>query len=212
METSFAEFLKRTFDLTVSLMGLIICIPLFAFVTPLIWLTIGTPVFFRQPRAGLKGKPFLIAKFRTMRELRDAKGDLLPDGDRLTAVGKFLRSTSLDELPQLWNVLKGEMSLVGPRPLLLVYVSRYSPRQAKRLDVKPGITGLAQVKGRNALSWEDKFEWDVRYCESWTFFLDIKILFLSVVQVFSRQGISADNHSTMPEFMGSSERDRISRA
>jgi lipopolysaccharide/colanic/teichoic acid biosynthesis glycosyltransferase len=160
-------------------------------------------------RPGLHGKPFVMYKFCTMLDLRDKEGNLLPDEQRLTGIGRFLRSTSLDELPELINVLKGEMSLVGPRPLLMEYLDRYTPEQARRHNVKPGITGWAQVNGRNAISWEDKFKLDVWYVDNWSLWLDIKILFLTIIQVFRREGISADGYSTMPKFMGSSKNEHI---
>jgi lipopolysaccharide/colanic/teichoic acid biosynthesis glycosyltransferase len=161
---------------------------------------LGSPVFFRQRRPGRHGRIFEMVKFRTMTEARDASGELLPDAVRLTSFGKWLRATSLDELPELWNVLRGDMSLVGPRPLLVSYLSRYSPRQARRHEVRPGITGLAQVMGRNALGWNEKFEWDVRYVEQQSFWLDLKILGLTVKAVIFRHGISAQGDATMPEF------------
>jgi sugar transferase EpsL len=169
-------------------------------------LILGTPLLltFKQERPGLKGRPFMMYKFRTMTNARDANGELLPDDDRLTKFGKFIRSTSLDELPELLNVLKGEMSLVGPRPLLMKYLSRYSPEQARRHEVRPGITGWAQVNGRNAISWKTKFELDVWYVDNYNLFLDIKILFLTIKKVLIREGISHANHSTMSEFHGDS--------
>jgi sugar transferase EpsL len=164
--------------------------------------SMGAPVFFRQERPGLRGVPFRLWKFRTMSDARAPDGSLLPDDERLTAVGKFIRSTSLDELPQLLNVLKGEMSLVGPRPLLMRYLPRYSARQAKRHDMKPGITGLTAVRGRNALTWAEKFEFDVKYVEDWSLALDARILFETVGKVLKRGGVSSTGHVTMPEFMG----------
>ena len=164
--------------------------------------SMGAPVFFRQERPGLDGKPFRLWKFRTMTDARAPDGSLLPDDQRLTAVGKFIRSTSLDELPQLLNVLKGEMSLVGPRPLLMRYLPRYNPRQARRHEMKPGITGLTAVRGRNALSWSDKFEFDVKYVEQFSLALDARILLETVAKVLKRGGVSSEGHVTMPEFMG----------
>jgi len=165
-------------------------------------LTMGRPVLFRQQRPGLRGKPFTLYKFRTMRDARTASGELLPDDLRLTTFGKWLRSTSLDELPELFNVLKGEMSLVGPRPLLMEYLPRYSPEQARRHEVKPGITGWAQVNGRNALTWEEKFRMDVWYVDHWNLWLDMKIVLLTIWKVLKREGISAEGSATMPVFTG----------
>lgn len=161
------------------------------------------PILFHQLRAGLYGRPFWLYKFRTMTDARDSNGRLLPDEQRLTRFGRWLRSTSLDELPELWNVLKGDMSLVGPRPLLVEYLDRYSPEQARRHEMKPGLTGWAQVNGRNALSWEEKFRLDVWYVDNWSIWLDFKILWLTLVKVLTRDGISAHGHATMPEFKGS---------
>jgi lipopolysaccharide/colanic/teichoic acid biosynthesis glycosyltransferase len=165
---------------------------------------LGSPVFFRQVRPGLGGETFEMIKFRTMRDTRNAQGDLLPDSDRLTSFGRFLRSTSLDELPELWNVLRGDMSLVGPRPLLVEYLPRYSARQARRHEVLPGVTGLVQVKGRNALSWEDKFDLDVWYVDNNSVRLDLAILWWTLGSVFRREGVSATNSATMPPFEGNS--------
>jgi len=165
---------------------------------------IGSPAFFQQARPGLAGQPFKMIKFRTMNNQCDVAGNLLPDARRLTAFGRFLRSTSLDELPELWNVIKGDMSLVGPRPLLMEYLPLYSPEQARRHEVRPGITGWAQVNGRNALSWEEKFKLDVWYVDNRTFWLDLKILLMTVKKVFVRDGISADGEATMSKFQGSS--------
>lgn len=167
-------------------------------------LFLGRPILFRQTRAGFQGGPFTLIKFRTMAEPAAEAGPFLSDVDRLTGFGKWLRSTSLDELPELWNVLKGEMTLVGPRPLLPQYHERYSVEQRRRLEVKPGLTGLAQVKGRNALSWEEKFRWDVAYVEQQSFWLDLKILAMTLGQVFSRRGIAAEGEASMPEFQGNS--------
>lgn len=172
----------------------------------LVWLIrrkLGNPVFFRQTRPGLHGKPFNMLKFRTMTDARGVDGALLPDAVRLTPFGRFLRATSLDELPELWNVLKGDMSLVGPRPLLMEYLPLYSPEQARRHQVRPGITGWAQVNGRNALSWEDKFALDVWYVDHRTLLLDLKILWLTVRKVLVREGISAVGEATMSKFTGS---------
>ena len=197
---------KRAIDLVVSAAGLLSASPALLGAAALVRATLGAPVFFRQQRPGRHGQPFFIYKFRTMTDERDAEGHLLPDAQRLTRLGKFLRASSLDELPQLWNVLKGEMSLVGPRPLLMQYLDRYSARQAKRHDVPPGITGLAQVRGRNSLSWEEKFELDVEYVENWSLVLDLQILAETALRVVDRRGISQGGHATMPEFMGSGPR------
>lgn len=196
--------MKRILDLLLLLLAAPVWVPGLLGVAVLVRLKLGSPVFFRQRRPGRHGVIFEMVKFRTMTDARDATGQLLPDAVRLTPFGRFLRSTSLDELPELWNVLKGEMSLVGPRPLLVQYLERYNPRQARRHEVPPGITGLAQVKGRNAISWEEKFEWDVRYVETGSLALDLKILFLTVKAVLWRTGISAAGDATMPEFKGSS--------
>jgi sugar transferase EpsL len=194
---------KRFFDLIAAIIGFFIVLPLCFALSLLIWRRIGSPVFFCQIRPGLCGQPFRMVKFRTMTDKRDEKGELLPDDKRLTKFGRFLRSTSLDELPELLNVIKGDMSLVGPRPLLMEYLERYTPEQARRHEVLPGITGWAQVNGRNALSWEDKFELDVWYVDNRSFWLDIKILFLTVLKTIRRDGISAEGEATMSKFMGS---------
>jgi len=192
------------FDIIASCILLVLFSPVMALTACLIYLTMGSPVLFRQQRPGLYGQPFTLVKFRTMTDARDKTGNLLPDEMRLTRLGALLRSTSLDELPELFNVLKGEMSLVGPRPLKMEYLSLYTPRQARRHEVLPGITGWAQVNGRNSLSWEEKFELDVWYVDNQSFWLDLKILFLTVVKVLKREGISAEGHVTMPKFTGSS--------
>ncbi|KZX88291.1 sugar transferase [Erythrobacter sp. HI0037] len=188
---------------------LLVFSPLIAVVALLVWGRLGRPVLFRQQRPGLSGKPFTLIKFRTMLEATDGKGRLLPDGERLTPLGRFLRSTSLDELPGLFNVLRGDMSLVGPRPLLMRYLPLYSAEQAKRHDVRPGLTGWAQVNGRNALSWEDKFALDVWYVENRGFFLDLRILFLTAQRVLARDGISAEGEATMSPFVGTDIGDRL---
>lgn len=194
--------IKRGFDLVVVFAAAPFWLPVLAVVALLVRLKLGSPVFFRQKRPGQGARIFEMVKFRTMTDARAAAGNLLPDAVRLTPFGKWLRSTSLDELPELLNVLRGDMSLVGPRPLLVQYLARYSPRQARRHEVKPGITGLAQVMGRNALSWDQKFEWDVRYVETQSLWLDLKILALTLKTVFVREGISAAGDATMPEFRG----------
>lgn len=191
---------KRLFDITVVLLSAPIWLPAMAVVAALVRVKLGRPVLFRQKRPGKDARIFELIKFRTMTDARDASGALLPDAVRLTPFGKFLRSSSLDELPELLNILRGDMSLVGPRPLLVQYLERYSPRQARRHEVRPGLTGLAQVMGRNALSWEEKFEWDVRYVETHSLWLDLKILALTVKAVLFRTGISAAGEATMPEF------------
>lgn len=195
--------MKRLFDILVSALLLLACSPLLLALAFVIRRNMGSPVLFRQTRPGLHGKPFTILKFRTMRDAKDKNGRPLPDADRLTKLGAFLRASSLDELPELWNVFKGEMSLVGPRPLLMQYLERYTPRQAKRHQVRPGLTGWAQIQGRNAISWEEKFELDVWYVEHRSFGLDLKILWKTLQTVLKREGISAPGEATAKEFMGS---------
>ncbi|KZY40216.1 sugar transferase [Pseudoalteromonas sp. S4488] len=195
--------MKRFFDFIVSLFALLLLSPLMLILSLLVRFNIGSPILFKQERPGLNGHVFNMLKFRTMLNDTDSQGRLLPDEKRITKFGAFLRSTSLDELPGLINVLKGEMSLVGPRPLLVQYLPLYNKEQARRHDVRPGITGWAQVNGRNAISWEDKFKFDVWYVDNHSFLLDIKILFLTVKKVFVREGISADGEATMPLFKGS---------
>ncbi len=194
--------IKRAIDVLGAAAGLVVTSPLIAGAAAAVRVTMGAPVFFRQERPGLGGRTFRIFKFRTMTDARGPDGKLLPDDERLTPVGRFIRSTSLDELPQLVNVVLGDMSLVGPRPLLTRYLSRYNARQARRHEMKPGITGLTAVRGRNALSWADKFELDVKYVEDWSLALDAQILLETVVRVLRRDGISNAAHATMPEFMG----------
>lgn len=196
---------KRIFDLALTIPGLILISPLLLLIALLIWIIHGNPVLFRQTRPGLRGKPFQVYKFRTMSDARDAQGNLLPDAERLTRLGHFLRSASLDELPEVLNVLAGQMSLVGPRPLLMQYLERYTPEQARRHEVVPGITGWAQINGRNALTWEDKFRLDVWYVDHWSLGLDIKIILLTLWKVIHREGISQPGHSTAEEFMGSKQ-------
>jgi lipopolysaccharide/colanic/teichoic acid biosynthesis glycosyltransferase len=200
-----SQAIKRVVDIVGASVGIILFAPVMLTVALLVLLTMGRPVLFRQLRPGLHGKPFVLYKFRTMRDACTPSGEPLPDELRLTQFGKWLRSTSLDELPELFNVLKGEMSLVGPRPLLMEYLPRYSPEQARRHEVKPGITGWAQVNGRNALSWEEKFRLDVWYVDHWNLWLDVKILLLTMWKVLKREGISAEGSATMPMFMGDSE-------
>ena len=196
---------KRAFDLLLTIPILILLSPVLVIIAILVRVYHGRPVFFHQQRPGYRGKPFEVTKFRSMNDSRDASGNLLPDASRLTALGRFLRASSLDELPELIHVLRGEMSLVGPRPLLMQYLERYSVEQASRHDVLPGITGWAQINGRNALTWEDKFRLDVWYVDHWSLGLDIKILFLTLWKVFKREGISQPGHATAEEFMGSSQ-------
>lgn len=197
--------LKRLFDIITSAVALILLLPVFLILMLLVRIKLGSPVFFRQVRPGREGKLFKMIKFRTMLDAIDSSGNPLPDSERLTKFGAFLRSTSLDELPGLWNVLKGDMSLVGPRPLLVEYLELYSPEQARRHNVRPGITGWAQVNGRNAISWDEKFKFDVWYVDNQSFWLDLKILLLTVKKVFVREGISADGHATMEKFKGSNQ-------
>ena len=198
-----SSWLKRLLDVVGASVALLIFGPLMLYLAFRVRQELGNPVLFRQVRPGLGGKPFVMYKFRTMTEERDEQGNLLPDEKRLTPFGAFLRAWSLDELPELFNVLKGDMSLVGPRPLLMQYLDRYTPEQFRRHEVKPGITGWAQVNGRNALSWEEKFKLDVWYVDNWSMWLDLKILWLTLVKVLRREGISAHGHATMPEFKGS---------
>ncbi|WP_339651662.1 sugar transferase [Halopseudomonas pelagia] len=197
--------IKRLFDFTLSAFGLLILSPVMAGVAWKISQKMGSPVLFKQVRPGRDGKPFEMVKFRTMKDAIDAQGNPLPDSERLTPFGQFLRSSSLDELPELWNVLRGDMSLVGPRPLLMEYLPLYSPEQYRRHDVRPGVTGWAQINGRNTLSWEDKFDLDVWYVENRSLWLDIKILFLTVKKVVVRDGISADGEATMSKFTGNGQ-------
>lgn len=202
-----SRWLKRGIDILGAAVGLVVLgLPMVG-IGALIYATMGRPVLFRQLRPGLGERPFVLYKFRTMTDERDSQGNLLADEQRLTRLGRWLRATSLDELPELWNVLKGDMSLVGPRPLLMKYLERYTPEQARRHEVKPGITGWAQVNGRNALGWEEKFRLDVWYVDNWSLRLDLKILFMTVLKVLRREGISAEGYATMPEFVGSARHD-----
>lgn len=193
---------KRLFDIFASLTALILLSPVLLIVAYLVRKKLGSPVLFHQVRPGLHGKPFKMVKFRTMTDERDEKGELLPNEKRMTRFGNLLRSTSLDELPELWNVLKGDMSLVGPRPLLMEYLPLYNDEQARRHEARPGVTGWAQINGRNAISWEQKFEYDVWYVDKQSFWLDIKILFLTVWKVFKRSDINASSEVTMEKFTG----------
>ena len=196
-------FIKRLFDVIVSAAGLILLSPLLALLAVLVRINLGAPIFFRQERPGLHEKIFRLYKFRSMKDAVDRNGNELPDAERLSKFGSLLRASSLDELPELFNVLKGEMSLVGPRPLLVKYLPLYNEEQHRRHDVLPGITGWAQVNGRNAISWEEKFRLDVWYVDHWSPWLDLKILFMTVKKVFIREGISAENQVTAEEFRGS---------
>jgi lipopolysaccharide/colanic/teichoic acid biosynthesis glycosyltransferase len=193
---------KRVMDLALTVPGLVLISPLLLVLDLAVLLRHGRPVFFRQTRPGLHGESFELYKFRTMTDARDAQGRLLPDEQRLTGLGRFLRSLSLDELPELINVLRGEMSLVGPRPLLMQYLERYTPEQARRHEVLPGITGWAQVHGRNVIDWERKFRLDVWYVDHWSLWLDVRILFMTLWKVLRREGISQPGHATAEEFMG----------
>ena len=198
--------MKRLFDSIVSLFALILFFPIIVLVSWKIRKNLGSPVLFRQTRPGLHGKSFEMVKFRTMKDAVDAQGNPLPDSERMTSFGNRLRNSSLDELPELWNVLKGEMSLVGPRPLLMQYLPLYSPEQARRHEVRPGVTGWAQINGRNAISWEDKFKLDVWYVDNRSFWLDFKILLLTVRKVLIKDGINAEGHVTIEPFRGSHEK------
>lgn len=199
-------FAKRLLDLLLVLLSAPLWIPVLLITGGLVFLIHGSPLLFKQQRPGYRGKPFYVYKFRSMSDRRDAQGQLLPDEQRLTGFGRFLRSSSLDELPELFNVLKGEMSLVGPRPLMMQYLGRYSPEQARRHEALPGITGWAQINGRNALTWEDKFRLDVWYVDHWSLGLDLKIIALTIWKVLKREGISQPGHATAPEFMGSEDK------
>ncbi|MCQ9618262.1 sugar transferase [Paenalcaligenes niemegkensis] len=197
--------MKRIFDIIVSIFGLLVLSPIFVIIAWKVRSKMASPALFRQKRPGLNGIPFEMLKFRTMNDAVDTQGISLPDSERLTPFGQWLRATSMDELPELWNVLKGDMSLVGPRPLLMEYLPLYTAEQARRHDVRPGITGWAQINGRNAICWEEKFALDTWYVENRTFWLDLKILFLTVKKVLVRDGISAEGEATMPRFTGKKE-------
>ena len=203
----YQKYFKRILDIIVSLTAILLLWPVYLVLFILVRSKLGSPVLFKQKRPGYKGEIFDMYKFRSMTDERDEKGELLPDEVRLTSFGKKLRSTSLDELPELFNILKGDMSLVGPRPLLVQYLPLYNERQSHRHDVKPGLTGLAQVKGRNSISWEEKFEYDVTYTENVTFLNDLKIIFATVGTVLKKDGISAEGHATMDFFRGSENTD-----
>ncbi len=195
--------MKRLFDIILSIFLMVLLSPLFIIVSILIYIKMGRPILFRQVRAGFNEKLFTIYKFRTMSDIRDESGKLLPDDKRLDKFGKFIRATSLDELPQLLNVLKGDMSFVGPRPLLVEYLPLYSREQRRRHTVKPGITGLAQINGRNAIDWDSRFRYDIEYVDNHSFILDLKILWRTLLKVIKRDGVSADNHVTVEKFRGS---------
>lgn len=199
--------MKRLIDIVGALCGLVVLTPVFLVVFVLVRSRLGSPAIFRQERPGLHGKPFVLCKFRTMTDARDADGNLLPDAERLTPFGKWLRATSLDELPELWNILRGDMSIVGPRPLLMRYLDRYTPEQARRHEVRPGLTGWTQVNGRNDLTWEEKFSMDVWYVENRSLLLDFKIILMTISTVLSQRGISKSGEATTAEFMGSGTKD-----
>jgi lipopolysaccharide/colanic/teichoic acid biosynthesis glycosyltransferase len=196
------QFIKLLLDKLVAAIVLLFLLPLILIVAVAVYFNMGSPVVFAQPRPGKDSKIFTFYKFRTMTDGRDAAGNFLPDGERITAFGEWLRQTSLDELPQLWNVLVGDMSFIGPRPLIVAYLDRYSLEQARRHEVLPGITGLAQINGRNAISWEEKFQLDVWYIDNWSLWLDVKILFLTVWKVIQRDGINQEGYATSEEFKG----------
>jgi lipopolysaccharide/colanic/teichoic acid biosynthesis glycosyltransferase len=197
------QFIKYAFDRIVAATALLLLSPVMLVIAIAIYFKMGSPVVFTQARPGKDSRIFQFYKFRTMTDGRDKAGNLLPDEKRLTAFGQFLRKTSLDELPQLWNVVKGDMSFIGPRPLIVKYLERYNPEQARRHDVLPGITGLAQVKGRNTIAWEDKFKWDVWYVDNWSLWLDIRIFTMTVFKVLQQDGISQEGYATSEEFKGS---------
>ena len=197
--------IKRFLDIIISSFGLIFMFPIIVVLAFLVYARLGSPIFYRQLRPGKNDRPFQMIKFRTMRDSTNENGDLLPDSERITPFGNFLRNSSLDELPELWNVLKGDMSLVGPRPLLMEYLPLYPTEQARRHNVRPGITGWVQVNGRNAISWEEKFKYDVWYVENKSFWLDMKIIWMTIKKVIAREDISADGEATMPKFTGNKE-------
>ena len=207
MENNFYLFFgKRIFDLILSVSAIMVLLPVLVVIALLVRVQLGSPVLFKQIRPGLQGKPFAIFKFRTMSNAQYLDGRLLPDAARLTRFGRLLRSTSLDELPEFYNVLKGEMSLVGPRPLMMQYLNRYTPEQARRHEVKPGITGWAQINGRNAITWEEKFKLDVWYVDNKSLLLDVKIIYMTIIKIFKREGISQAGQATAEEFMGIQQR------
>lgn len=199
----YKKYLKRLMDFSLSFIALILLSPIFLMVALLVRLKLGSPIIFSQARPGKNEEIFRMYKFRTMTDERDAQGELLPDSVRLTKFGRILRSTSLDELPELWNIVKGDMSIVGPRPLLVQYLELYNPTQKRRHEVRPGLTGLAQISGRNAISWEEKFALDVEYIDEITFLNDCKIILITIKKVFVKEGISSDTSQTMEVFQGS---------
>lgn len=201
------KYIKRILDIISSLLAIIILSPLLAVTAVLVKTKLGSPVLFKQERPGKDEKIFTLMKFRTMTDERDENGELLPDEVRLTEFGKFLRSTSIDELPELFNILKGDMSVIGPRPLLVEYIPRYNEHQHRRHEVRPGLSGWAQVNGRNTVSWEDKFDMDVHYVDNYSFAMDVKILFMTVLNVLKKEGISSETSATMEVFMGTPERE-----
>lgn len=198
----YRKYFKRPFDIICSLMFILLFWWLYIVVAILVKLKLGSPVIFKQQRPGLNGKIFTMYKFRSMTDAKDKEGKLLSDEERLPKFGKLLRATSLDEIPEFFNILKGDMSLIGPRPLLVEYLERYNKEQARRHDVRPGVTGLAQVNGRNAISWEEKFKYDVEYVDNVSFLLDMKIIFLTMKKVFIKEGISQEGNATMEKFRG----------
>lgn len=202
MNRTIALFVKRIFDIVSSFIALVLFSPLVAGISLLILINEGPPVFFLQPRLGLHGKPFVIFKFRTMKNIKDEKGSLLSDDKRLTRIGNFLRRATLDELPELFNILKGDMSAVGPRPLLVEYRDLYTPEQWRRHEMKPGMAGPVLAGGRNTLTWEEKFEQDLWYVDNWSLWIDVKILFQTILMVIKREGTSAEGYATMPKFEG----------
>ena len=207
--TFYDKYIKRIIDFLLSLIGIIILSPVLLIVAVMVRTKLGSPILFKQERPGLNGKIFKMYKFRTMTNETDENGELLPDEVRLTKFGKFLRASSLDELPEMFNILKGDMSIVGPRPLLVKYLPLYSERQSHRHDVRPGLTGYAQVNGRNAISWEEKFELDIFYVNNSSFMVDLMIFFKTIKKVFDREGISSDTSVTMEEFKGSREAEEV---
>ena len=203
------KYIKRILDIISSLLAIIILSPLIAVTAVLVKTKLGSPVLFKQERPGKDEKIFTLMKFRTMTDERDENGELLPDEVRLTKFGKFLRSTSIDELPELFNILKGDMSVIGPRPLLVEYIPRYNEHQHRRHEVRPGLSGWAQVNGRNTVSWEDKFDMDVHYVDNYSFAMDVKILFMTVLNVLKKEGISSETSATMEVFMGTPEKEEV---
>lgn len=203
------KYIKRFFDIFASLSAIIVLSPLLLVTAILVRIKLGSPVFFKQKRPGKDEKIFTLIKFRTMTDERDENGELLPDEVRLTKFGQFLRSTSVDELPELFNILKGDMSVIGPRPLLIEYLPRYNEHQRRRHEVRPGLSGWAQVNGRNTVSWDDKFNMDVEYVDNYSIILDIKILFITVLNVLKRDGISSETSATMEVFMGNEEKEDV---